>query len=205
MTVPSSPSPARAPSPGEPTDGPDSGAEDGPRGPGPGAAEPIPAPGFSRKRLAFVTAIVIAATDLWSKAAVFASLDARSIAVEPVLGDWLSITRVWNEGMMWGALQDYGDILRLLRVVAVFVVLAMIRSTPRRDALVQFALGLVLGGALGNIYDGFVHGAVRDFVMVDFDVRPFDPFPVFNVADSGICVGVALLAISMFGSSRSGR
>jgi signal peptidase II len=59
------------------------------------------------------------------------------------------------------------------------------------------ALGLVLGGAVGNVYDGFAFGAVRDFVLVDLDIPVFDPFPVFNVADSGICVGVALLATGL--------
>jgi signal peptidase II len=55
----------------------------------------------------------------------------------------------------------------------------------------------VLGGAVGNVFDGFAYHAVRDFILVDLGIRFFDPFPVFNVADSAICIGVGLLALGM--------
>lgn len=137
----------------------------------------------------------VLALDLWSKQVVFEPLPehGRSMLIEP----WLGYTKVRNTGMMWGALQGFGDLLRWFRLGAAVVVLVMIRSTPARSRLLQMALALVLGGALGNIYDGFVHAFVRDFIMVDFDVRFFDPFPIFNVADSAICVGVSLLAIGL--------
>jgi signal peptidase II len=60
----------------------------------------------------------------------------------------------------------------------------------------------VMGGAIGNIYDGFAFEAVRDFLLFDFDFAPFDPFPVFNDADSAICVGVGLLAIGLLMDGR---
>ncbi len=142
-----------------------------------------------------ILAVLVVALDLWSKQAVFAQLAEQQ--VDWIGGHWLGFTKVWNDGMMWGALQDYSVALRWLRVLAALVVLSMILSTPARSRLLLLALGLVLGGALGNIYDGFAHGSVRDFIMVDLDVRFFDPFPVFNVADSAICVGVALLALGL--------
>jgi len=84
-----------------------------------------------------------------------------------------------------------------LRAAAAVVVIVMLCGTHPRARTTLVALGLVLGGAVGNVYDGFMLGSVRDFVLVDLDIPVFDPFPVFNVADSAICVGVALLALGM--------
>lgn len=157
--------------------------------------------GFARKAGTFVLALGVAALDLWSKAAVFGRLAPGERL--GLMGDWLAFHEVMNKGIMWGKFPEYSPIVRVLRIVAVVVVVAMIRSTSARARLVHVALGLVLGGALGNIYDGFVHGGVRDFIEVDLGVRHFDPFPIFNVADSAICVGVGLLALGMLrGSDR---
>jgi len=146
-------------------------------------------------------AAVMLAADLWTKEAIFEPLQEHQ--VDWVLGDWFGFTKVWNTGMMYGALREFSEALRWLRVVAALVVFVMILSTPAQSRLLLLALGLVLGGALGNIYDGFQFGAVRDFLLVDLDVRFFDPFPVFNVADSAICVGVALLALGLLREDRS--
>jgi len=143
--------------------------------------------------LALATLVTVA--DLWTKDVIFGPL--REGQVDFVLGRWFGVTKVWNSGMMWGALQGYGEPLRILRLVAAVVVFGMILSTPARSRMLLLALALVLGGALGNIYDGFQYGRVRDFLLVDLDVRFFDPFPVFNVADSAICVGVGLLALGL--------
>ena len=70
-------------------------------------------------------------------------------------------------------------------------------------ALVMAALALVLGGAVGNLIDRAFLGYVTDFIRVDFDIRFFDPFPSFNVADSSITVGAVLLIIdSLFFSGK---
>jgi signal peptidase II len=152
-------------------------------------------------------AAVITAVDLWTKESLFTPLQEHRI--QWVAGDWFGLTKVWNKGMMWGALQDHGELvllgLRAMRLLAAAVVLLMILSTPATSRLLLMALGLVLGGAVGNIYDGFVFEAVRDFLLFDFDFAPFDPFPVFNVADSSICVGVGLLAIGLMLDGRHAK
>lgn len=149
-------------------------------------------------------AAVITAVDLWTKEALFTPLQEHRI--DWIAGDWFGLTKVWNRGMMWGALQDHGDLvllgLRAMRLVAACVVLLMMLSTPATSRLLLMALGLVLGGAVGNIYDGFAFEAVRDFLLFDFDFTPFDPFPVFNIADSAICVGVGLLALGLLFDGR---
>jgi len=149
------------------------------------------------KTIVLVLAALILAADLWSKHVAFETQTEHRVSW--VVGEWLGLTKTTNVGVMWGGFSNLGPYLPYLRLVAALIVLIMAWSTPREARLVLWALGLVLGGALGNIYDGLTLGAVRDFIYVDLDFWIFDPFPVFNVADSGICVGVGLLALSMLG------
>ncbi|MCB9899324.1 MAG: signal peptidase II [Planctomycetes bacterium] len=146
-------------------------------------------------------ALLVLVADLWTKESIFGPLAEREY--HWVLGEWFGFTKVWNKGMMWGALQEWSSVLRIARMAAAVVVFVMIVGTPRGARLLQTALALVLGGALGNIYDGFAYGKVRDFLLVDLDLPGFDPFPVFNVADSAICIGVGLLALGLALDARS--
>ena len=72
-----------------------------------------------------------------------------------------------------------------------------------RERLFCAALALVLGGALGNLFDRMVYGHVIDFILVHWQQRWF--FPAFNVADCAITVGAALLALDMFKSDKRGE
>jgi signal peptidase II len=147
------------------------------------------------KQLAFGIAILITVCDLWSKRAVFGALESHEHYW--ILGEWFGFTKVLNPGVMWGLGIEFSSYLPWVRTIAAVVVVGMLWSTPAAARLTQLALGLVLGGALGNIYDGFVHTKVRDFLEVDLGIRWFDPFPIFNIADSAICVGVGLLILSI--------
>jgi signal peptidase II len=122
-----------------------------------------------------------------------------------VLGEWLGVTHTLNKGVMWGKFPQLADMLPYLRTVAALIVTWMALTTPASARRILWALGLVLGGAIGNIYDGFALGAVRDFILVDFDIKYFDPFPIFNVADSAICIGVGLLAIGLIAADGEGE
>ncbi len=155
----------------------------------------VDAPGWRGKAAAFWIAALVLVGDLASKEAVFAALaDHERVWIA---GRWFAFQKVLNPGVMWGQFPGLSPALPWLRLVAAAVVLVMLRSTPAGARWTVAALGLVLGGALGNIYDGLTIGQVRDFLLVDLDLPGFDPFPVFNVADSAICVGVALLALGL--------
>ena len=103
----------------------------------------------------------------------------------PLLGHLLGITNVRNSGAAFG-FAPAGAALFLIASVAVsiglVVYVARNPGTPWNDAI----LGLILGGTLGNGFDRIVYGTVTDFVNVHF-------WPVFNVADAAISIGVALL------------
>jgi signal peptidase II len=110
-----------------------------------------------------------------------------SVEVLPVF----SLSMVWNRGVSFGLLQANADIARWALVVfsaLVALALALWAAKVRRPLLAA-ALGLVIGGAVGNLIDRARFGAVADFL--DFS-RLWFPW-VFNVADSAITVGVLLL------------
>ena len=97
---------------------------------------------------------------------------------------------VRNTGSAFGLFQGNSDILKVLAMVAVVGLFVYYVRTATRDWMVSLALGLQLGGALGNIIDRFRHGYVVDFI-------DFPRFPTFNVADSAITIGVVLLMYAM--------
>jgi signal peptidase II len=88
-------------------------------------------------------------------------------------------------------------------VASVLIVYMMLRN--RSDRFLCFALALVLGGAIGNLVDRALHGAVVDFVLVRWPGGPrlFDPWPAFNLADSCISVGAVLLIWDSFRRPRA--
>lgn len=62
---------------------------------------------------------------------------------------------------------------------------------------IHVALGLIAGGAIGNLVDRLLYARVVDFVLVDLDFWPLDPWPVFNVADVVLVVGVCLMILDL--------
>ena len=118
----------------------------------------------------------------------------QSIPVLP----FFDLTRVHNYGISLGLLTAGSDSARWLLVVMTAVIAGVVawwltREEQRGD---QLALGLVLGGALGNIVDRARLGYVFDFL--DLHIGEFRPFLVFNVADACISIGVAILILRAF-------
>lgn len=105
----------------------------------------------------------------------------------------LSLTFVRNTGVAFGLFQGLGLLFTLLAFLVVVAILAFRRTLPSSDVWLHAALGLVTGGALGNVIDRVLRGYVVDFLDVNF--RPLHNWPVFNLADSAIVVGVALLLL----------
>lgn len=165
------------------------------------SAAPSPTPGEEttsgarpapRRRLALLVAVtvIVVALDLLTKIVMVTTLrDGERIAL---LGDTVSFVLVRNAGAAFSLATGMTWVLTL---VALAVVVGIARYARRlRSRGWALALGLVLGGALGNLVDRFfrgpgpLRGHVVDFVSVGW-------WPVFNVADSAICVGGAVLVI----------
>ena len=108
-----------------------------------------------------------------------------------LLPRWLNLTLWHNSGGAFGILQDQGMWLALVAVlVSVGIVVLLVRY-PRPQWVFNVGLACIAAGALGNLIDRIRLGHVVDFVQVCFD--GLCAFPVFNVADSAIVVGTALI------------
>ena len=120
----------------------------------------------------------------------------------PVLGDVLRLTNIRNSGAVFGIFRGAGSYFTLFSVVAAGVLLIVIFFARRSSVLVKVSLGLVLGGALGNLIDRLRFGAVIDFI--DVGLGETARWPCFNIADAAITVGVVILIGNALRTSGSG-
>jgi len=119
------------------------------------------------------------------------------------LAPLFSITHVTNTGAVFGLFPRWGDFLIVVAVVVIVAIILYYRHLPHGQWLVRIALGLQLGGAVGNLVDRLRQGFVVDFIDLNF--WPLHGWPVFNVADASIVAGVTLLALMMLWEERCER
>ena len=145
-------------------------------------------------RLALILALLVVVADQAVKYWVLDVLRLSEGESIKLLGP-LHLTGVWNPGVSFGFLQAQHDLVRWLlaafSIVVAGVLAVWVRTTQR--PLFAAAVGLVIGGAIGNVVDRIRFGAVEDFVDLS---RAYFPW-VFNVADSAISVGICLLLLDM--------
>lgn len=112
-----------------------------------------------------------------------------------VLGDFLRITSHRNYGAAWGMLQDRMVFFYIVTIIVIGFIIYFYKNEAGFNPLMQFGLTLVFAGAVGNFIDRLFRGNVVDFI--DTTIINYD-FPIFNVADSCLTVGVMMLIIVMF-------
>jgi signal peptidase II len=140
--------------------------------------------------VAFVVLLIDRVTKIW----IVEILDLRSLLYIPVRDPWLNLTMAWNEGINFG-LFDFGAAGRWVLVgLAVAICLALAAWVRRTTGwLPALGAGMIIGGALGNVWDRLQYGAVADFLnMSCCGIQ--NPF-AFNVADAAIFGGAALLVL----------
>jgi signal peptidase II len=128
----------------------------------------------------------------------------------PVIEGFFYLTHVRNTGAAFGLFQDAPVAIRLtffvgISIVAIAIVIQFLRKLAPGDRLSALALGLILGGAVGNLIDRIRLGEVVDFLH--FDLWGGYSWPDFNLADTWIVVGVGLLVLELLaseGEERSG-
>jgi len=109
-----------------------------------------------------------------------------------VIDGFFYIIHVGNKGAAWSLFAGQTTLLALLAVITLGAIYYWRHALELRKRPVQLAFGLLCGGILGNLLDRVVHGHVIDFL--DFHFGDY-VYPTFNVADSGICVGVVIYLI----------
>lgn len=137
--------------------------------------------------------VLVVTLDLWTK-----SLASESLTLyRPVeLTSWLNLTLAHNYGAAFSFLSNAGGwqrwLFTVLALVVTLVLIVWLFRLPAREKLTGAALGLIIGGAIGNVVDRIRHGYVVDFIDVYYQGWHW---PAFNVADSAITCGVILLLI----------
>ncbi|RZT23016.1 signal peptidase II [Fictibacillus sp. BK138] len=144
----------------------------------------------------YLLALLMFAADQATKWMIVKKMDlGQSI---PVIDQVLYITSHRNRGAAFGILQDQRYFFIIITVIVVGAVVYYLQKHAT-DRLLKIALALVLGGALGNFIDRLLRGEVVDFV--DVYIGSYD-FPIFNVADSALVIGVGLIFIQSFMESK---
>jgi signal peptidase II len=148
----------------------------------------------------YLVLVVIAGTliglDQWSKA-----FERNRLPIGAICSPWEWLTpyaRIvhWqNTGVAFGMFQGMGTIFAVLALIVSMAIIYYYPRVPSSDRLLRLALGFQLAGALGNLIDRVTIGHVTDFISIG-------TFPVFNVADSSITVGVIILLISVWMQER---
>ena len=151
----------------------------------------LPAPAADTRRwlLPVGLGLAVIAADQLTKGLVVAALGpVPGAKARPLVGDWLNLVYGQNTGVAFGLFQNLPQFFTATSIlITAGTVYAYVYHLPNRSSWVQTAIGLIVGGAVGNILDRLRHGYVVDFVQVGW-------WPVFNLADSAISVGVTMLA-----------
>ncbi|MBI9045453.1 MAG: signal peptidase II [Anaerolineaceae bacterium] len=140
----------------------------------------------------FSLAGVIVLLDQWTK-----TLVRTNLAIGDVWSpfEWLTpyarIVHWWNTGVAFGFFQNTKVVNTVLASVVALAIIVYFPHIPKEDWSLRLAIGMQLGGALGNLYDRLTIGHVTDFISVG-------NFAVFNIADSSITVGVGVLILGVW-------
>ena len=158
---------------------------------------------------------VVAASEMWVRRALFWSVAVFVVALDqlvkiwiraafpvgatqPLLEGWLRLTHSENTGAAWSMLAGQRWPLVLISVAVSAFILFMAHEfsneKPRR-VLPLVALGFIFGGAIGNLIDRVLFGVVTDMIDLDTPLEFLRTFPIFNLADSALTVGVVLLML----------
>ncbi|MFC3745525.1 MULTISPECIES: signal peptidase II [Paenibacillus] len=120
----------------------------------------------------------------------------------PVIGNFFLITSHRNRGAAFGILEGQQWFFILVTIVVVAGIVWYLNKVKATRKLLPTALGLVLGGAVGNFLDRMLNGEVVDFLQFNFGSYTF---PIFNVADSCIVIGVALIILDSLRDMKGGE
>lgn len=111
-----------------------------------------------------------------------------------VIPHFLNITSHRNNGAAWGILSGKMSFFYIITIIILVVLILFYIKEAKQHLLMQVAISLLFAGALGNFIDRVLHGEVVDFV--DTNIFGYN-FPIFNVADSSLTIGVLLIVIAL--------
>ena len=131
-------------------------------------------------------------------------LDKKYLGSELLSSKFLNIRLIWNEGIAFGLL-SFNETLfyNALTFLILIIILIIFFMLSKSNGIKKFSLMIILGGAIGNVYDRIFYGAVPDFI--DFHIGNFHWF-IFNVADIFITLGVIfMIIIEITGNNKNNK
>ena len=143
-----------------------------------------------------ITAFLVVLLDQLSKLWIRSTLPIGE--TRPILENWIVLTHSKNAGAAWGMMSGQRWLLILVSIGVGAFILFMAREFAREAkgrVLALSALGLIFGGAVGNLIDRIAFGVVTDFFDLQTSVQYLRTFPIFNIADSALTIGVILLML----------
>ena len=143
----------------------------------------------------YLVAIVIVAIDQWTKWLVVKNMELgeRIVLAEPTF----ALLSHRNRGAAWGMLEGQIWLFTIVTVIVIIGILYYFHKEAKGKPLFQLSLMVLLGGAIGNFIDRLFLGEVVDFIDVLIPVINYD-FPIFNVADAALSIGVVMLMVGLF-------
>ena len=128
------------------------------------------------------------------------NLDKKFPGSEIFASKYLNINLIWNEGIAFGFLSfDQENLYNFLTILITLIIFFILLMAFKSDGLKKLALIMILGGAVGNVFDRIFYKAVPDFI--DFHLENFHWF-IFNIADVFISLGVLILILLEFIGSK---
>ena len=130
-------------------------------------------------------------------------LDNKLFGSEIFSSNFLNIYLIWNEGIAFGLFSFNEKIFyNILTIIILIIILIIFIMTIKSDGFKKYSLLMILGGALGNVFDRLYYKAVPDFI--DFHIGNFHWF-IFNVADIFISIGIIFLIILELTANNKGK
>jgi len=140
----------------------------------------------------YAIALIAIVVDQYTKLLVRKNMVAgETIMVHPALRNIFDLTYTTNTGVAFGMFKEIGPVVSVLAILVVAIIIYYNNQLSERDVWLRVALGMQMGGAIGNnLIDRLFLGSVVDFLHIHY-------WPIFNVADSCITVGVVIIVVLM--------
>ncbi|MED0714535.1 signal peptidase II [Aeribacillus sp. FSL K6-1121] len=143
-----------------------------------------------RSVLKYLIALFVIALDQWTKWLIVKNMEIGE-SIE-IINGFLYITSHRNKGAAWGILQNQMLFFYVITIIVVVAIIYYMQKYAKQNAMLGVALSLMLGGAIGNFIDRLFRKEVVDFIHTY--IFGYN-FPIFNIADSSLTIGVILLFI----------
>ena len=129
-------------------------------------------------------------------------LDKKSLGSEIFSSKYLNINLIWNDGIAFGLFSfEKSNLYNFLTLIIIAIIVLIIFMAAKAEGIKKYSLIMILGGALGNVFDRLFNRSVPDFI--DFHIGNFHWF-IFNIADVFITIGVIfMILIEIIGNNRN--